>query len=829
MTDPEKDTKASGHYYDGQTARAHAVDLRVNIHGELTLSPALRPPSPFAACKISSRVGSTPRRIEFSDGALFESRDHSTIDQWLDEWSRSSRWIHHLESKTSFALGALFLVLVFIGISVTWGIPWSSKYIAQMMPASVTVPLGDSAVESLDKLVFYPSKLSTQRQSELGTQFEKLLPSDDGGYEYQLLFRGGGNIGPNAFALPNGSIIITDELVALADFDEELQAILLHEIGHLQYHHSLRQIIAHTSLAVLTTTLTGDITAASTLISGAPNVLMEASFSREMETEADSYSLQQMQQLGLDTEHFANIMERLEFAAFDDEDHEQTREKEGGRDGEPSDNEASDNESAENKNDASWFDTTEALDYFSSHPLTADRVARFRHGKPAPLPLPTAITEGNHYPVDAKALRAQLAAGQYAELDQLFDSYYQDFLAGNHRAEIIAEKSYDLLTALSPQTLEQLQQWAAAMPESYTAHHALGVYHANQITRRRSGRLWRNIPEEDLAAMTEHTDSAVASLRRSLTLKANFTLAQAELYSLASAGNAKDIDAEQVLAEALSANPTSYILNRTQLFYLQPRWGGDYRDMRRTLQTIADLAELNPELAPLAGSFHHYKAFDAYLEDDYRRSVKLESLAIQQGHKSWFFSRRAKAYKSLGDMQAALTDYNNALRLFPENAQLHVERSKIFAALQQAAEARKDIDIALALAPYNTDALYQLASLQRRANKNLAALQSYQKILTAEPTKAYAHFMIGWVQFNRLNQPDAALQATQKALDYRADWPPYWYQYAQISSFKKSCDFMSAASTYLQLCEEKSCPQKRMDWITGNRDSLIKHGTCPAP
>ena len=253
------------------------------------------------------------------------------------------------------------------------------------------------------------------------------------------------------------------------------------------------------------------------------------------------------------------------------------------------------------------------------------------------------------------------------------------------------------------------------MPNSYTAHHALGIYHANQINLRRSGRYWRNIPEEDRAAMAEHTDSAVQSLHRSLVLKPNFTLAQAELYSLASAGNAKAIDEEQLLADALSTSPASYILNRTKLFYLLPRWGGDYRDMRRTLQTIADLAELNPELAPLAGSFHHYKAFDTYGEDDYRRTVKLETIAIQQEHKSWFFSRRAKAYKQLGEMQSALTDYDNALRLFPESAQLHIERSKILSTLQQEVEARKDIDIALSLAPYNAAALYELASLQRQA------------------------------------------------------------------------------------------------------------------
>ena len=374
MTSTENQTPATGHYYDGQTARAHTAELRVNSGGELELSPALRPATAFTDIKISSRVGNTPRRIEFSDGGLFETTDHESVDQWLSNWGSSPGWLHRLESKMAYALSALFLVVVFIGVSVTWGIPWSSKYIAQAMPASITVPLGDSALESLDKLAFYPSKLSPARTAELQAQFQQLLPNEDSGYEYQLLFRGGGGIGPNAFALPNGTIIMTDELVALAELDEELHAILLHEIGHLQHNHSLRQIITHTSLVVLTTTLTGDITAASTLIAGAPNVLMEASFSRTMETEADTYSLLRMQDLGLDTEHFANIMERLQFVAFDDEDDEQCKNNE----------DSIDNSAAEDQDDKSRLNMTKALDFFSSHPLTKDRIARFREAKSPP-------------------------------------------------------------------------------------------------------------------------------------------------------------------------------------------------------------------------------------------------------------------------------------------------------------------------------------------------------------------------------------------------------------------------------------------------------------
>jgi len=70
--------------------------------------------------------------------------------------------------------------------------------------------------------------------------------------------------------------------------------------------------------------LTGDITAAGSLAVGAPNVLMEASFSRQMETEADTYALNRMQHLGIPSEHFANIMARMEFTVVREDKEKQS-------------------------------------------------------------------------------------------------------------------------------------------------------------------------------------------------------------------------------------------------------------------------------------------------------------------------------------------------------------------------------------------------------------------------------------------------------------------------------------------------------------------------
>ena len=54
-----------------------------------------------------------------------------------------------------------------------------------------------------------------------------------------LLFRDGGKFGANAFALPSGKIIVTDQLASLLN-DEQIVGVLAHELGHVVYRHGMR-------------------------------------------------------------------------------------------------------------------------------------------------------------------------------------------------------------------------------------------------------------------------------------------------------------------------------------------------------------------------------------------------------------------------------------------------------------------------------------------------------------------------------------------------------------------------------------------------------------
>ena len=170
---------------------------------------------------------------------------------------------------------------------------------------------------------------------------------------YELVFRTSPLVGANAFALPNGTIVMTDELVNLVDNTDHLSGILLHEIAHVQYRHSMQQLARQSSLSALILLVTGDASFASSLILLLPTVLIEAEYSREFETEADVFALDVIQHNNLSLDNFIVAMEKL----MHDHTHTET-------------DQAHDNE----EDKTVW-------DYFSTHPPTDERLNRFRQAQ----------------------------------------------------------------------------------------------------------------------------------------------------------------------------------------------------------------------------------------------------------------------------------------------------------------------------------------------------------------------------------------------------------------------------------------------------------------
>ncbi|MEO5324378.1 M48 family metalloprotease [Mesorhizobium sp. CC13] len=271
----------------------------------------------FQGTKVSDRVGSIPRQVTYPDGGVFETGDNDGVDRLVASHSSGSAGFIHKLERFRPRLALFVLATIVLGSAVyRYAMPLLVEVAISVTPPVVTTLMSKSALASLDQAIFEPSKLSAERQKSLSDGFAELVAQTDETPSertaYALTFRTGGPIGPNAFALPDGTVVLTDELVELAGKDDEMiLGVLGHEIGHVDHKHSLRQLYRAAGVTALIMLIGGDIGSGTEDIMVQGAALFSLSYSRDAETDADRFSVALMHKAGKDPAAIARFFELL--------------------------------------------------------------------------------------------------------------------------------------------------------------------------------------------------------------------------------------------------------------------------------------------------------------------------------------------------------------------------------------------------------------------------------------------------------------------------------------------------------------------------------------
>ena len=306
--------KIAGQFFDGQCSQSYdaELDLTSADAGQLRLSYIKDTQQKylsfnFSDLHIESRLGSRPRPINLTNGQQFSTSDHSAVDELISEFKTPifGNIVHKLESHMTLVVVSVFVTFAFMYAVGNYGIPKAAEIIAHQLP---DIEFSESNITMLDRTMFDPTELDQDKQDQIQAlakpyldEFSHLNPN--------LVFRSG--VPANAFALPDGHIVFTDEFVKLAEHDEELVSVLLHEIGHIHHKHITRRAIQSSTMTVLIFLITGDLDAFD-LVAAIPALLMDFSYSRDFEREADRFAIEQMKHHNLDPIYFASMMQKLE-------------------------------------------------------------------------------------------------------------------------------------------------------------------------------------------------------------------------------------------------------------------------------------------------------------------------------------------------------------------------------------------------------------------------------------------------------------------------------------------------------------------------------------
>lgn len=300
-------------YHDGRTSTARAVRVRVadglvHIDGD-DLSTAFA----LAAVSLEPRLGSLARRLDLPNGASCQVPAEFELPVTADAPARMERWVNEAEIRWAPALIAAVVVVGALWASIVYGVPAAANIVARRISPSMERGMGDQALRTLDRVALDDTTLSAERQQQLTARFRQVATPADQAGGIQLLFRASPAVGPNAFALPGGTIVLLDELVAEAQHDDEILSVLAHELGHVQERHTLRHVLQTSAAGVLVAAVLGDVVSATSYaVAAVPTFLLNAGYSRAFEREADIFGLALLDQAGIDRAHFVRFLTRLE-------------------------------------------------------------------------------------------------------------------------------------------------------------------------------------------------------------------------------------------------------------------------------------------------------------------------------------------------------------------------------------------------------------------------------------------------------------------------------------------------------------------------------------
>jgi Zn-dependent protease with chaperone function len=345
-SDPRHDTASSSPggsaiYFDGTSSRRHAVTpgfydrLEINADDRTlamwSYADIRRADSPSGTLRLTCLTAPALARLEIRDAAVA-----------AELISRCTRLDQDFPDRRGIARIVGWSIAAAISIvGVIWfGIPLAADRLTPLVPQALERRLG--AVADGQVRTLFGSKVCDNAAGQAA--FSKLVNAlrEAAGLDTSIQTAVLATPVPNAFALPGGKVYLFNGLLARAQNPDEIAGVLAHELGHLRHRDSTRNLIYNGGTSFLIGLLFGDITGSSALIFASRSIVT-ASYTREAEQNADTFSIDVMHRLGRPTKPMGELLFRVT-----------------GKEGD------------------------KGLSFLANHPLTEDRLARMSKEDAAP-------------------------------------------------------------------------------------------------------------------------------------------------------------------------------------------------------------------------------------------------------------------------------------------------------------------------------------------------------------------------------------------------------------------------------------------------------------
>ena len=426
---------------------------------------------------------------------------------------------------------------------------------------------------------------------------------------------------------------------------------------------------------------------------------------------------------------------------------------------------------------------------------------------------------------DRLTLLSQLQKREFTQLSTLLSDYQQAYEQGEGDERLIA---YFLETfANSDPVVEDLiGEWLVSSPDSYIPYLVRGYYYYGVAWSWRGYRGEENTSNDRQQRMRHYLQVAANDLTRAVEINPRLSAAYAAAIRILTIIGSPELK-KQAFEEALVDDPDSYLLRSAYLWGLSSRWGGDTGEVEAFIMDNKEHAGTN-ELLTLMTGYHDYVVAESLQKEGRFTDAQIYfDTAISQGADQLVFRKRGINYYQLKNYEMALSDFNTALQLWPQDSKVLRWRAYTLWQLDEKEAALTDLELASQLNPYNKYILMARASFRRKLGLFDTVADNYINALFYNEHDADIWYAKGMHYYRDLLDFKTALTDLRRAAELQPKKAKYWYEYAAILHYNLDCEITAPLQHYLELCAEgASCNEGEYSWASRAWDWLQESKRC---
>ena len=310
----------NGTYFDGVAPLGTTATLLVAGRDATLIGEDIEYACATSDLRVSPATGTAPRFIALPNGGQLLTGAAAKSLRRIPQEVRSEGMVAWLEARWQVASTCLVLLVALLGLGYWKGMPVLVDFAVTRIPLATESRLGEQSLQAMDQWLFEPSTVSEGFRRDLQQRFRQMTSELPTARSLRLEFRSS-KVGPNAFALPGGIIVITDGMLWMAgggdddkpplEHEQTLRralAVLAHEVGHVEHRDAMRRIVQSAIVGATVGAIAGDAGSVSGFGASAPALLLELKHSRESESQADEYAFALLRKQGISPAAFADIM-----------------------------------------------------------------------------------------------------------------------------------------------------------------------------------------------------------------------------------------------------------------------------------------------------------------------------------------------------------------------------------------------------------------------------------------------------------------------------------------------------------------------------------------